>query len=183
MAFCRQCGTRLESDDRFCPACGRSIAQVSPTRPRTPKKKASLWLWVVGLLVLLWLIGSLSVGPILNSAKNDETLNRFRQNSVLSRARRDFINQHNDAARNASKVLGDSGGGGECKLGPEDTTLVCKAYNDGSRLTLDSQTLDDLCGRGFIRVIVAGSERILNCGGIPPYHIETNQYGVDVYKH
>ena len=127
-----------------------------------------------GLLPVLALIGTffllLGIGMV-----------RLMRMDPLCTARFEYVSDHNEVVMRTARSLGYEVGYGEegkCELGgPEDTTLTC-----GELWRSLAEERDDLCGRGFKKVVIGGSEHVLDCTGIKPDHLETNKYGRQVWR-
>jgi hypothetical protein len=69
MPYCRKCGTKLDDDARFCPACGTPVAAVAAaTKPTVPERKPVYVLPVailIAVLVFSVVIGSLLFLPLI----------------------------------------------------------------------------------------------------------------------
>jgi len=81
-------------------------------------------------------------------------------------AREQFVREHKDT------YMVSEDGFGNCKLGPEDTTLICGVHERGPYVRVNgshiSSTdsvdwLGDLCIRGFKKLVINGSEKELDC--------------------
>jgi hypothetical protein len=84
----------------------------------------------------------------------------------LLAAREQFVMEH----KGTNMVSED--GFGDCKLGPEDTMLICGVHESGPYVhmngsevvsTVSVDWLGDLCTRGFKKLVISGSERQLDC--------------------
>jgi hypothetical protein len=87
MPSCQYCGSELNSEDLFCPNCGRTVAIAIAPEPSKPKKSHILMnrrgtiLIIVSLLIGSLLIGA-SVGVIRNSNNNQPTQAATTTNSI-----------------------------------------------------------------------------------------------------
>jgi ribosomal protein L37E len=66
MAFCRECGSRLDEEDRFCSSCGVAKGAVAPKPSSAAKAKygastTSVAGWIIDILVG-WIVGSILGG-------------------------------------------------------------------------------------------------------------------------
>lgn len=58
--FCKECGTQLSDDAQFCPNCGKEVGSLTPVRNTAsspPKKRTTIIMGVIGVLVLVVAIG------------------------------------------------------------------------------------------------------------------------------
>lgn len=92
--------------------------------------------------------------------------------AALRYAREQFVTEHR------GRDLISEDGFGQCRLGPEDSTLICGVHDSGPYVRMDGwhiistdsvDWLRELCGRGFQKLVIRGSENQLDCRPYPAW--------------
>ncbi|MBP3301310.1 MAG: hypothetical protein J6M34_07410 [Clostridia bacterium] len=99
MAFCKICGTMIETESKFCPACGKSFITTSNKKEKNSGKRG-LWIALVsGIAALLVLVLVFAFGDTKpDTITQEEAIkNHFQlfysEKNTLSKAKKDICDR------------------------------------------------------------------------------------------